>query len=57
MVEPARSDTMELEFQQVQIPYLRSVLYETVLHEESGETVVPDTMPDMERIVFAPLSP
>ncbi len=37
MVEPARSDTMELEFQQVQIPYLRSVLYETVLHEESGE--------------------
>ena len=42
---------MELEFQQVQIPYLRSVLYETVLHEESGETVVPDTMPDMERIV------
>ena len=42
---------MELEFQQVQIPYLHSVLYETVLHEESGETIVPDAMPDMERIV------
>ncbi len=42
---------MEMEFQQVRIPYLRSVLYETVLHEESGETIVPDTMPDMERIV------
>ena len=42
---------MEMEFQQVRIPYLRCVLYETVLHEESGETVVPDAMPDMERIV------
>ena len=42
---------MELEFQQVQIPYLRSVLYETVLHEESGEAGVPDTVPDMERII------
>ena len=42
---------MEMEFQQVRIPYLRCVLYETVLHEESGEAVVPDTAPDMERIV------
>lgn len=42
---------MELEFQQARIPYLRSVLYETVLHEESGEAIVPDTMPDMDRIV------
>ena len=42
---------MELEFQQVQIPYLRSVLFETVQHEESGEAIVPDTAPDMDRIV------
>lgn len=42
---------MELEFQQVQISYLQSVLHETILQEESGETIVPDSMPDMERIV------
>lgn len=42
---------MELEFRQVQIPYLRCVLYETVLQEESGEAIVPDALPDMERIV------
>ena len=42
MAEPTRSDTMEMEFQQVRIPYLRCVLYETVVHEENGETVVPD---------------
>ncbi len=42
---------MELEFQQVHISYLQCVLHETILQEESGETIVPDSMPDMERIV------
>ena len=42
---------MELEFQQVHISYLQCVLHETILQEESGETIVPDSMPDMDRIV------
>ena len=42
---------MEMEFRQVQIPYLHCVLYETVRQEERGEAIVPDSMGDMERIV------
>ncbi len=42
---------MELEFQQVHISYLQNILQETILQEESGEAIVPDSMPDMERIV------
>lgn len=42
---------MELEFQQVHISYLQCVLHETIMQEESGETIVPDSMPDMDRIV------
>ncbi len=41
---------MELEFRQVQIPYLHCVSYETLTQEERGEVIVPDSMPDMERI-------
>ena len=41
---------MELEFRQVQIPYLHCISYETLTQEERGEAVVPDGMPDMERI-------
>ena len=41
---------MELEFQQVHISYLQCVLHETIVQEESGETIVPDSMPDMEHI-------
>lgn len=44
---------MELTFEQVQLPYLQCVLFETVVQEESGETIVPDRMPDMDRIVDA----
>lgn len=42
---------MELEFQKVHISYLQCVLHETILQEESGETIVPDSMPDMDCIV------
>ena len=41
---------MELEFRQVQIPYLHCISYETLTQEERGETAVPDGMPDMEHI-------
>lgn len=41
---------MDLEFRQERITYLGSVLCETVMQEESGEAIVPDAMPDMERI-------
>ncbi len=44
---------MELTFEQVQLPYLQCVLFETMVQEESGETIVPDRMPDMDRIVDA----
>lgn len=44
---------MELTFEQVQLPYLQCVLFETIVQEESGETIVPDRMPDMDRIVDA----
>ena len=42
---------MEMEFRQVQIPYLHCVLYETIRQEERGEAIVPDGTGDMERIV------
>lgn len=42
---------MELEFQQVHISYLQCVLHETIMQEEIGETIVPDSMPDMDCIV------
>ena len=42
---------MELEFRRTQIPYLQCVCHETLIQEEHGETIVPDSMPDMERIV------
>lgn len=42
---------MELEFREEKITYLQSVLYETIHQEESGDAIVPDTNPDMERIV------
>lgn len=42
---------MELEFQREQVTYLQSILHETVMQEENAEAIVPDSMPDMERIV------
>ncbi len=42
---------MELEFRQVQIPYLHCVLYETLTQEERGEAIVPDSAGEIERIV------
>lgn len=44
---------MELEFRQVQIEYLHSAAYETIVQDCSGEAIVPDTMPDMDRIADA----
>lgn len=42
---------MELEFKQSSMPYLKCVLQEMKYQEESGETIVPDSYPDIGSII------
>lgn len=42
---------MELVFQETQVDYLQSVVCEQICQEETGEAIVPDSSPDMEKIV------
>lgn len=42
---------MELVFQEHQMEYLEQLLYETVTQEETTEMIVPDSFPDVNRVV------
>lgn len=42
---------MELEFKEKSFSYLEQVLYMTANQEETGETIVPDSYPDIETII------
>lgn len=42
---------MELVFQERQMEYLEQLLYETVTQEETTEIIVPDSFPDVNRVV------
>ena len=42
---------MELLFETKSADFLREVLYDTISQEETAETIVPDSYPDVERIL------
>lgn len=44
---------MNLDFQTGTLPYLRHIVHETRHQEEIGETIVPDSYPDIHRIIHA----
>ncbi len=44
---------MELIFQEKQVQYLKQIFNETVLLEQTADLIVPDSLPDIERVVDA----
>ncbi len=44
---------MELVFQEKQVECLNRILCETVLLEQTADIIVPDSLPDIERVVDA----
>ena len=47
---------MELSFETRPVRYLGHILHETGRQEETAEVIVPDSCPDVERVVFASAS-
>lgn len=48
---------MELEFIKRSVPYLKRIIHEIHTTEETGETVVPDSYPDMGKIIHSYAEP
>ena len=44
---------MELDFQETQVEYLNRILCDTVIFEQTADIVVPDALPDIDRVVDA----